>query len=303
MNFQTSKTSVKPTSYQYSDDYQNNMVEYFRKQFVVSDENYDYKRLEFIKSLIEKAWSSLSGKGRGETIVVDIGCSVGGCAIPISLLGYQVHGVDFDAAAIKIAWKLNREMGASAVFHQMDVSDWKATFPPIDIALSADLFEHLHDDELGGLLQGLKRNMNADGILVFYTVPQAYDYIFWRAKNGKRALHIPWLFLPFVWLNDEYFTRVVRVAALCFDIYSVITKGKTYKERIKRADHPNPLTRERLTDILERAGFELLMMDSQTMEIAEQMNLKQRRLFRKFSVTHRMLYGMAKIRKLQHDSA
>lgn len=288
--------NIKHTSYQYGESHQQQMLKYYRKQSVESEENYEYLRIQLIKQLIELAHSKLPPKDKKDTVLVDIGCSIGGCAIPLSKMGFTVHGVDFDPAAVRIAEQLNEVEVTSAQFHQMDVSNWTENFPLIDIALSADLFEHLHDDELGGLLSGLKKNMSPDGILVFYTVPQQYDYIFWRKTGDKGRLEIPWFLLPFIWLNDKYFTRIVRVAALCFDILCVLRKGLTYKERIKRSDHPNPLTKERLTDILERMGYEILFIESSTMGISEQMNLKHREFFRTHSITHCALYGLARLK-------
>jgi 2-polyprenyl-3-methyl-5-hydroxy-6-metoxy-1,4-benzoquinol methylase len=289
-------TTIKKTSYQYGQVVQNQNAIYYQESKIKSNDNYGYVRMQKIKSLLESAVKWQSGKIENK-LLVDIGCSVGGCTIEASKMGFNAHGVDFDPAAIELAKKINSEEKANAEFHQMDVSDWTATFPSIDIALAADIFEHLHDDELGSLLAGLKKGLTNNGVLVFFTVPGEYDYIFWRKKGGVSGIELPWSFIPFKWLSNDAFTRLTRIAALVFDIYSVFTRGLTYKERIKRADHPNPLTKSRLIDILERQGYEVISIATETMEIPCQMNLKHRNFFRTHEVTHRQIYGMATLRK------
>jgi SAM-dependent methyltransferase len=286
---------IKRTSYQYGEAVQNQNAIYYQHSKLKSDSNYDYLRMQKIKSLLEEAVNLQSGKIK-DKLLVDIGCSIGGCTIEASKMGFNAHGIDFDPAAIDLAKKINSEEKATAEFHQMDVSDWAATFSSIDVALAADIFEHLHDDELGSLLAGLKRGLSDNGILVFLTVPGEYDYIFWRKKGEFSGIELPWIFIPFKWLSNSAFTRLTRIVALVFDIYSVFTRGLTYKERIKRADHPNPLTKSRLTDILERQGYEVIFISTETMEIPCQMNLKHRNFFRTHEVTHRQIYGMAKLR-------
>jgi hypothetical protein len=284
--------AIKSTSYVYGDAYQNQMIKYYHQAKIQSDDNYEYLRIDKIKQLVAAA-VDLKGGVIEETLLVDVGCSIGGCAIECSKMGFRTHGVDFDPAAITLAKQLSAEENANVEFHQMDISEWTGQFPPIDIAVAADIFEHLHDDELGSLLSGLKKNFTSKGILIFYTAPLEYDYIFWQKKGDIGRIDIPWFLLPFKWLSDDAFTRLTRIAGLCFDIYSVATRGLTYKERIKRADHPNPLTRTRLLDMFERQGYEVLTMASETTEIPSQMNLNHKEFFRAHSVTHRALYGLA----------
>ncbi len=293
---QINQESSKPkeTSYDYGDEYQQQMLKYHHEAKEPSASNYGYLRVQLVKGLIEDAFQRLARKSRQETVVVDVGCSVGTFAIESARMGFSSHGVDFDDRAIKLAQRLNVEEGTQAQFHVMDVSDWTGKFPPVDIAVCADIFEHLHDDELGALLVSLRRNLSKDGLLVFHTAPQEYDYIFWKKRGDVGMIDLRWFLLPFKFLSDEYFTRLVRIVALAYDILSVALRGTTYKERIKRADHPNPLTRGRLTDLLHRAGFEILSVDTCTFDV--QMRPRHAAFFRSHSITHRSLFGIARPR-------
>jgi SAM-dependent methyltransferase len=286
--------SPKETSYAYGDEYQEQMLRYYHEGKAASSDNQGYLRTRLVIQLIEDAFQRLDRRTRQETVVVDVGCSVGTFAIECAKMGFSSHGVDFDPQAITIAERLNREEQADAQFHVMDVSDWPAEFPPVDIAVCADIFEHLHDDELGALLVSLRKNLRQGGLLVFHTSPQEYDYIFWRKKGDVGLIDLRWFIRPFKMLSDEYFTRFIRIVALAYDIVSVALKGATYKERIKRADHPNPLTKLRLNDLFNRAGYEILTVDTSTFDV--QMRARHAAFFRSHSVTHRSLYGIARPR-------
>jgi 2-polyprenyl-3-methyl-5-hydroxy-6-metoxy-1,4-benzoquinol methylase len=286
--------SGKETSYGYGDAYQRQMLEYYRGLKTASAESAEAQTFHLVKGLIGEAHSR-QGRRREETVVVDVGCSIGTFAIESSKMGFRSFGLDFDKSAIELARQLNEEEGASAEFHQMDVSDWRRDFPRIDIAVCADIFEHLHDDELGSLLVALRKSFSDDGVLVFHTAPQEFDYLFWRKSGPKGVISLPWMFWPFRWLSDEHFTRVTRVAALVLDIWLVATRGKSYKEHIKKADHPNPLTTLRLSDILTRSGYEVVTMATRTSD--SQIDPRHRDLLRGRTVTHRSLYGLARPRR------
>jgi 2-polyprenyl-3-methyl-5-hydroxy-6-metoxy-1,4-benzoquinol methylase len=286
--------SGKATSYGYGDDYQRQMLEYYRRLKNSTAGIAEVETFELVKELISEAHSR-QGRPREQTVVVDVGCSIGTHAIECSRIGFRSFGLDFDKSAIDMARQLNSEEGTRAEFHQMDVSDWGKDFPRIDIAVCADIFEHLHDDELGSLLVSLRKNFSDDGILVFHTAPQEFDYLFWRKEGQNGMIVLPWVLWPFKWLSDEHFTRVTRIAALALDMWLVATRGKTYKEHIKMADHPNPLTTSRLADLLRRAGYEILTVATRTSDA--QIQPRHRDLLRARTVTHRSLYGLARPRK------
>ncbi len=283
---------LKETSYAYGDEYQQQMLKYYYEAKQPSNDNEGFLRVRLVKKLIEDAYREFGRKSMSDTLVLDVGCSVGTFAIECAKMGFRSHGVDFDDRAIEIAERLNAEEGTQAQFHTMDVSDWTKSFPPIDIAVCADIFEHLHDDEIGALLVALKGSMSENGVLVFHTAPQEYDYIFWSKKGDIGMLDLHWFLVPFKWMSDDHFTRLTRIVALAYDIVSVARTGLTYKERIKRADHPNPLTKTRLIDLLERAGYQTLTVETSTFDV--QLRTRHAAFFRSHGVTHRSLYGIAR---------
>ena len=271
------------------------MLKYYRKSKIPSASNHEYMRVVLAHDLIKRwALPRLSNKEPHEITVVDVGCSIGLFAIEFAKQGYNSYGIDFDSAAIEIARKLNEEENASAQFMQMDVADWSYKFQPIDIAICFDLFEHLHDDELGAMFYALKRQLSKNGCIVFHTLPQKYDYLFWNGKKG--IVQFPPLLRPFINLRSSRFSRIVEIYALMRDIISLCKGSVTHKKAIKKADHPNPLTTERLGDILERAGYEVLEMKTGFLgEI--QVDSRHRAQFLKQPVTHRSIYGVTAPRK------
>jgi 2-polyprenyl-3-methyl-5-hydroxy-6-metoxy-1,4-benzoquinol methylase len=287
--------NLKASSYEYGTAAQEQMLKYYRQSKISSASNHEYLRVMLAFDLV-KSWAlpRLSHKVPGEITVVDIGCSIGLFAIQFAKRGYNSYGIDFDSAAIEIARRLNDEENASAQFMQMDVADWNCKLQPIDIAICFDLFEHLHDDELGALFHAMKKQLSKDGCIVFHTLPQKYDYLFWNGKRG--IVEFPAVLRPFFNLRSSRFSRVVEIYSLMRDIVSLCKGSVTHKKSIKKADHPNPLTKESLSDILERAGYEVLKMDTGFLgEI--QVDPRYKAQFLKQPVTHRSIYGVTAPRK------
>lgn len=285
-------SKVKPTSYQYGQLHQDQLAGYYRESKRAADDNPEYLRVELVRDLVEEARRQLlGGAAPRDLVVVDVGCSIGTFAIELSKLGYRSIGVDFDESALEHAREFNRQEGTSAEFLNMDISNWEEGLPAVDVAVCADIFEHLHDDELGAFLVGLKRALSPRGCLVFHTLPGEYDFLFWRSR--KNQLDLPWVMRPFAVLPNEAFSRMVRIAALSYDILRIaLTKqGQTHKESIKRTGHPNPLTPARLTDILERSGYVLERMATTIWPC--QVAPRYRDLFLSRQILHRSIYGIA----------
>jgi len=243
----------KPTSHPYGREYQLEQANKYRNRH----NNHWKFRIDLAHNLVNTySLSRLRKKQIGDIIIVDVGCSIGTFAIEFAKLGYRSYGVDFDAEAFEIAKQLCDEENVSAEFVQADISDWKQDFPPIDIAICFDIFEHLHDDELGSFLQSIRKQLSEEGSLVFHTFPTQYDYIFF----GKSYLKLP--LIPFRTLSTPRFSRIVKAYASLIDIALLVKKGSTYKEAIKSAGHCNPTTKERLKNILERSGYDIVYMES-----------------------------------------
>ncbi|MCX5694888.1 MAG: class I SAM-dependent methyltransferase [Candidatus Omnitrophica bacterium] len=280
----------KETSFEYGKAHQELMLDKYRKSKIVSESNTQYLRVVLAHELVNKyVLPRLKSKLPSEITLVDVGCSVGLFAIEFAKNGYKSFGVDFDPAALEIAKRLNLEEGTNATFSRMDASDWNLNLS-IDIALCFDLFEHLHDDELGALLYGIKNRLSQQGCLVFHTLPLQYDYLFWNEATG--IIKFPALLRLFKNISTKSFSRMVAIYALCLDVLNLCRGRTVYKETIKKSGHCNPLTRERLEDILCRSGYEIIFIESGFLGQV-QLDPRDREFFHKQPVTHRSLRGVA----------
>jgi 2-polyprenyl-3-methyl-5-hydroxy-6-metoxy-1,4-benzoquinol methylase len=291
MGRKVNNKSPKSTSFEYGPSHQKDMEKFYWESKVQSVSNHNWNRVQLAEQIVANATEML-GKTNAETTILDVGCSVGCLAIHFSKLGYSTIGIDFDPVAIARAEQLNViDNGKNAKFILGDVSDTHPQLPPIDIALCFDIFEHLHDDELGSLLQSLRRVLAPNGVVVFHTYPQCYDYIFsYRCKNQK--VSFPVLLKPLSYLPAPFFKKAVRIYASLIDIVLILITGKTWRERIKMTGHCNALTVERLTDILARANYDILELQSGF--ITDQFNPGAKKRFLKHQITHRSIYGMTR---------
>jgi 2-polyprenyl-3-methyl-5-hydroxy-6-metoxy-1,4-benzoquinol methylase len=272
----------KSTSYAYGAAYQREQVEKHRARA----SNHWRPRIALAHSLVDKwALPRLAGRRPQDTSVLDVGCSIGTMAIEFALRGFRAAGVDFDAAALELARQLCIEEGVTVEFFQGDVADWRRLAGrPLDVVLCFDIFEHLHDDELGSMLQSIRREMSPAGTLVFYSFPLQFDYLFFSRD------FLSWPLLPFRWLAPARFERVTRAYAALLDAGLLLATGKSYKERIKQLSHCNPTTRERLGDILQRAGFEIACLET-TNIYSDKPHISRR--FAGQPVADRQVYGAA----------
>jgi 2-polyprenyl-3-methyl-5-hydroxy-6-metoxy-1,4-benzoquinol methylase len=274
-------TTPKETSYAYGADYQARLAEKYENR----DKNHWKYRLQMARELMERYVAPrLSGTPAAETVVVDVGCSIGTLAIEFSKLGYRACGIDFDASAIEFARRLSQREGVSPEFVCGDVSQWSDNFPPIDVATCFDIFEHLHDDELGAFLVSVRKQLSARGSLIFHTFPSQFDYIFY----SRPVLSLP--LVPFAWLPQRWFTRLVKAYASLLDVGLLLFTGSSYRERIQREPHCNPLTVERLAAILRRTGYEVTHIEARNYFPGRQF---ARRFFDSQPIACRNIYGMA----------
>lgn len=265
----------------YGKDYQQDMAEKFRNR----NSNHWKLRIELARNLVEKyVLSKYPGRPKKDIVVVDVGCSIGTFAIEFSKQGYRSYGIDFDSAALDIAKQLSDEENVTPGFICGDVSKLDKNFPPIDIAICFDIFEHLHDDELGSLLSSIRSQFSDKGALVFHTYPTQYDYIFYY----KRYLSYP--VLLFKNLSKSGFNKIVKAYSCLIDVLLLLKTGKTYKEMIRCDSHCNPTTSERLVEILKRSGYEVVFMESSN--LYDNQSFIQKCLCKQ-PIAFRNLYGVA----------
>lgn len=285
---------IKETSYSYGKKHQEVMLEYYYRSKEESDDNTDYLRVKLAKELVTKyALPHFEKKIKNDIQLVDVGCSVGLMAIEFAKLGYNTIGYDFDTEAIKIADELKKKENVDVRFKVKDISN-SSFDEKIDIAVCFDMFEHLHDDELGVLLYNLKKGLSKDGCIVFHTLPTEYDYLFW--DNALKKIKFSGL-LNFLKKSDKVkFEKAVKISALINDIKLIYKNNITYKETIKKSGHPNPLSLQRLKDIFERSGFIIEYIESGFLSDS-QLDIKDKKYFYKHQISHRSIYGVLRRKK------
>jgi hypothetical protein len=72
----------------------------------------------------------------------------------------------------------------------------------------------------------------------------------------------------------------------------ILKRGMSYKESIKKSDHPNPLTRQKLEDIFARMGYEVIHIETGFLG-ESQLDPRDKKYFYKHQITHRSLRGVA----------
>lgn len=281
MNEETKTPKSKVTSCMYGIDYQMDMLNKYRNR----NKNHWKYRIELAQNLIEQyVLPKHDGKPKEEMVVVDIGCSIGTFAIECAKSGYRSYGIDFDTSAIDIAKQLAVEENVTPEFVCGDVADWSTKFPRIDIAICFDIFEHLRDDELGSFLSSIRKQLSDKGTLIFHTFPTEYAYIFY----GRRYVSYP--LLIFKNSSQPMFNKLVKAYSCLLDILLLSKTGKTYREKIHNSAHCNPISGERLAEILNRAGYEVVFMEASNLYNIEPTVYRQ---FQKQPISFSNLYGVA----------
>jgi 2-polyprenyl-3-methyl-5-hydroxy-6-metoxy-1,4-benzoquinol methylase len=276
----------KPTSYAYGKRSQQNMLHKYRNR----ETNHWKERIACARNLLRDfALPDLEDVPSKDILIVDVGCSVGTFALEFARDGYSTIGVDFDPAAIEIARSLAEEENSRAKFHCMDLADWQASeLPLIQVAVCFDIFEHLHDDEIGALLFSLKRALAPGARMIFSTTPTQYSFL-WTGR-GLRAKITRLLVLVMRSLSPELFQRWVKTLAALCDILYLWLHGRTHADIIKREKHCNLLTKERVHDILSRNGWEIEHLESLNLHESRFLHLKK---LRHQPIAHSHIIGVA----------
>ena len=128
-------------------------------------------RIRLARDLAEEYALPRLAKPPEELTMLDVGCSIGTFALEFAALGYKACGVDSDAEALEIAERLGTERGLDVEWVLADVKDLGIESGRSDVIVCFDVFEHLHDDELGALLWHLRRRLSPRGSLLFHTYP------------------------------------------------------------------------------------------------------------------------------------
>ena len=114
---------------------------------------------------------SLAAPAPGRRIL-DVGCGCGELTIHAALAGADATGIDYAPDAHALAVETAAKLGARARFLLADVAHLPdETF---DVALLADIVEHLHPHQLRALYAALRERLSADGMIVVHTWPNRW---------------------------------------------------------------------------------------------------------------------------------
>ncbi|NMM45583.1 class I SAM-dependent methyltransferase [Rhodospirillaceae bacterium KN72] len=280
------KPVPKETSYEYGAKSQEKML----KKYLNRANNHWSERIQCAKDLLESyARPHLGGRENADIFVVDVGCSVGTFALEFSRDGFRTVGVDFDKAAVAIAEDLAKQDSLGATFRCMDLADWQGNdLPAIDVAVCFDIFEHLHDDEIGALMLSLRRAMAPNGRMIFSTTPTQYSYL-WSGA-GMRVKVTRFLAYSMRWLSRGAYEKWIMLLDALVNIAMILKYGKTRTQLLKRDKHCNTLTLERVRDILLRANWQVDAIETCNLHRERFHHLKK---LERHPITHTHILGAA----------
>jgi len=102
--------------------------------------------------------------------MLDLGCGMGTFTIEAAKAGARVVGIDPMPSALAAASRVaGSENAPGARFARADAVQLPIRDATVDIALAADLTEHLDDDTFGRMLRETRRVLRPGGVLVIYT--------------------------------------------------------------------------------------------------------------------------------------
>ena len=164
---------------------------------------YDHKYFENFcggheeyKDNVVTPWTSFAIQLAGiETndIVLDIGCGRGEVIHQVALLGAKAIGLDYSAAALRIAYNQQKDAGINEKTYDLIRGD--AIRPPFtdgcfDVIFMMDIVEHLYPDEVEAAFTQVRRLLKPGGKIVVHTVPNAnyYRYVYPVYRFIKRLV-------------------------------------------------------------------------------------------------------------------
>jgi ubiquinone/menaquinone biosynthesis C-methylase UbiE len=140
------------------------------------------RRNRFARQRIKNVFSMLPPlEGRA---FLDIGCGMGTFAIEAAKKGATSTGLDMMPQALSAARRVAlKEHATTAHFVQGDAVRMPLPDSSIDVALAADLTEHLDDTTLDGMLRATARVLRPGGTLVLYTPESSHIFERLRARG------------------------------------------------------------------------------------------------------------------------
>ncbi len=120
---------------------------------------------------------------------LDLGCGRGELSIGLAAQGFQVTGIDYSADAIALAEAAKQAAGGPAAQVRFLCSDLLTA--PLEgqyqVAVAADVVEHLAPAELDRLYQRVASHLSGDGLFVIHTFPNSWYYRYEYARRLRIA--------------------------------------------------------------------------------------------------------------------
>ncbi|MBI4578300.1 MAG: methyltransferase domain-containing protein [Planctomycetes bacterium] len=184
--------------------------------------------------------------------ILDLGCAVGCHAIEFARKGHSTAGIDILPQMIERGRDLVDELGLADRCRLVagDVRELERYFGPasFDVAVSCDVFEHLEDEVVLQMLNGVQHVLRPGGRIIVHTSPGRHYY--WFEPDRWKLLS---LLVPMCWLPDRAFTAYVRwlerwpLRRLC---------GEHVRFYRHEYGHINCMDPVHLRKLLEQAGLE-----------------------------------------------
>jgi len=179
--------------------------------------------------------------------ILEVGCGTGYMICrPLAKLGYRVQGIDLDTKSIEHGREL---LAAEGLDPGILSATPLSSFPRrLGVVIVSEVLEHLHDDELDGLL-GEVRSRLAPGGRLLVTVPNGYGwfemehFFWWRLHLGKLLFRS-----GFCHLVEKTKTRHLGAAAIDAGPPSTLSSSP----------HVQRFTMSSITHRLETAGLEVV---------------------------------------------
>ena len=182
--------------------------------------------------------------------VLEIACGAGAMSRRMKFSSY--HGLDISPAAIEVARKKFRELGAGAAnsiatYEAADFHDWPLPPEPFEVVLCVDAIAYFRDQAFA--LKRMAQSLRPGGALVLTTInPFIYDLIQRTTDRPLREGSISH------WLTRGELHGLVNAAGLAIEkSYTIMPRGTLGFLRVVNSRSLNHLFGQRAAQLLKRA--------------------------------------------------
>ena len=101
-------------------------------------------------------------------VVLDLGCGTGSITVALTQRGYKVTGIDISPEMLTQAEQKARVAGITIPFYQQDIRNLELNFRPDAVIATFDTLNYiLNEQDLRCVFEGVYRNLQEDGLLIF----------------------------------------------------------------------------------------------------------------------------------------